>query len=61
MSAFLRADSTACMATGVCVSLAPDHLDVVDGVATWVGDHPLSNELADEVVDSCPMAALERL
>jgi ferredoxin len=59
MSAQVVVDRTACMGTGVCVSLAPDHFDVVDGLSTPLdAPEPMPEELVEEVVDNCPMAAL---
>jgi len=54
----VRVDPSRCVGSGTCVAIAPDDLELLDGVArARRAATVLSPELQD-AVDSCPVEAL---
>lgn len=57
----LEADRNACMGTGICAGIAPDHFQVVDGLSVPPPGEVLPDETVRDAVESCPMEALRIL
>ncbi|MGP4016350.1 ferredoxin [Saccharopolyspora sp. 5N708] len=58
MSWSIEVDSNACIGSGMCVGVAPEHFDLVDGFSCA---KQATADPADEVVDaaeSCPVEAI---
>lgn len=57
----LTADHGACLGSGICSGIAPDHFQVVDGRSVPSAEETLPDETVRDAVESCPMEALRIL
>ncbi|MER7234250.1 ferredoxin [Streptomyces olivaceus] len=57
----LEADHDACLGTGICAGIAPDHFQVIDGRSVPSAEETPPDEAVRDAVESCPMEALRIL
>lgn len=55
----IRVDRAQCIGTGVCISCAPQHFELVDGKAQAITELVDPADEVSAAVESCPMEAVE--
>jgi ferredoxin len=52
-------DQDICVGSQTCIAIAPEHVELADGLHTRSRGLPIDDpELVDELVESCPVAAI---
>lgn len=48
-----------CIGCGMCVSIDPEHFEIVDGLSQAVNNENLDSQSLNDAIDSCPTNAIE--
>lgn len=56
-----KVDQSACIGCGICPSVAPEHFELVNGVAVVKKQPQAGNEkdLCQQALESCPVSAIK--
>lgn len=49
-----------CIGCGMCVSIDPEHFEIVDGLSQAISDDNLESEALENAINACPTAAIEK-
>ncbi len=48
-----------CIGCGMCISIDPEHFEIVDGLSQAVNNENLDSEALNDAIGSCPTNAIE--